>query len=455
MNESHISQLDSQSSKAGRPGVPFRTPLNRRSLSRRLARLNHILIPDKSADRDRLRNTRWVKILGLSASLFFGFSREGRGLWYLAFPIGLASLNVRFAQVHLLFAFIIGALIASWLSRPFFRIKGLRTRVLGPRRVAAESTAVFQIELENTGALSLNRVRLVLPFLPWDGKWTGERQDVSELKPGERALIQAEARFRARGEHHLDPFSLGQLVPFGLSTGPLVPTDSLRFLVVPKIAKVERLQFPPSHSVSLGHRLQSNGNGEDDFSGVRPYRVGDPLRRIHAKTWARTGVPHIREFEDEKDSRVVVCLLTGQGTDEREHEALLSLVAGITARLTLHEGGLNTLLCNEAHFAIEPQVGSAALDLVLDRLATLPFKLEQDLREGTASLTIALGQATSAIFATAGDSRAFSSSILEAKTRGVSCLWLHVGEEEKTEHRRSDRQFVSCQSIEDLEVLRL
>ena len=151
----------------------------------------------------------------------------------------------------------------------------------------------------------------------------------------------------------------------------------------------------------------------------------------------------------------MVCLLTGPGATEREHEALVSLVAGVTARLVLHEGGLSSLLCNQACFPIEPALGSSALDLVLDRLATLPFEAQHDSTERGASLAIALARATGAILAIAGNPEAYASTIVDAKHRGVSCLWLQVSEEVKSGATDAQRRFISCQSIEELEVLRL
>ena len=52
------------------------------------------------------------------------------------------------------------------------------------------------------------------------------------------------ARFVARGEHHLDQFHVAALVPLGLAQSTPLRTDGVRFVVVPRIARVVRVTTP-------------------------------------------------------------------------------------------------------------------------------------------------------------------------------------------------------------------
>jgi hypothetical protein len=45
-----------------------------------------------------------------------------------------------------------------------------------------------------------------------------------------------------------------------------------------------------------------------DLRGVRPYRKGDRIRDLSARTWARTGKPAVREYQEEYFTRVGVVL---------------------------------------------------------------------------------------------------------------------------------------------------
>ena len=47
-----------------------------------------------------------------------------------------------------------------------------------------------------------------------------------------------------------------------------------------------------------GAALSNTAGPSGEFLGLRDYRNGDPMRRIHWKGWARTGRPIVREFEE-------------------------------------------------------------------------------------------------------------------------------------------------------------
>ena len=51
---------------------------------------------------------------------------------------------------------------------------------------------------------------------------------------------------------------------------------------------------------------------------MRDYRPGDPLRRIHWKSWAKTGRPVVKEYQDEFFVRHGLILDTFQNTEKSE-----------------------------------------------------------------------------------------------------------------------------------------
>ena len=48
-----------------------------------------------------------------------------------------------------------------------------------------------------------------------------------------------------------------------------------------------------------GVALASSIGESDEFVALRDYRAGDPMRRIHWRSWARVGRPVVREYQDE------------------------------------------------------------------------------------------------------------------------------------------------------------
>lgn len=401
-------------------------------LKRRFARLNHVLIPDKKTERDRLRSALAVRFLGAFFGFYTHLSREGRALLVLTVPIGFAALDVRFSQTHLLFAMVVGLLVGSWLCRPLFKVSGLRVDVATPPRVAVGAPAHFDVQLSNHGTAALVNLRVAVPFLPWDGRWKETPEGVALLEPGQRSRVGATAVFQARGEHHLDSFEIGQLVSTGLAVGPRFDSVGVRFLVVPKIANVVSLGASAAVPQLDRGLVAANRTGETDIAGVRPYRIGDPLKHLHARTWARTGEPHVREFIDPRDERVALIVVTAVGeATELLKEAALSVASGVAARLTLHDRGLDLLVCDTDVVLVQPRSGQSALDVVLDRLATL--ELAANGANGLSAPAAALRGATSAIVVTAGAPVEVDQLVSHARQRGCVCTWAAVVDSKEDE----------------------
>lgn len=397
---------------------------------RELQRLNHIFIPATKEERDKFRTSRTAKLLRPWVFAFFSLSREGRGLFALTVMIGFAGLDVGQTQVYLMFAMLAGFTLASLAARPFFRARGLSLRVAAAPRVSLGEPLELLVELQNAGERALTDLRVGQPFLPWDGTWLpGPQLGVPTLEPGERRAVVARAVFVARGEHHLDPFSAAVLVPLGLTLGPRRESEGARFLVVPKLAKVERLRVVHRVPEQRVTRVTSRSQGEGEFAGVRRYRAGDPLKHLHARTWARTGVPHIKTYLTERSDRVgLIVMLDGAEATEREKEAALSLAAGIAARLCHDGDGVGDLILDGEAVRIEPRLGRAALEAVLDRLGVVRLTA-QDLAREDAALELS-GAHSSVVLVTADKSPARVRLARGLAERGVPLRWFVVAEDE-------------------------
>jgi uncharacterized protein (DUF58 family) len=333
------------------------------------ARLNHILVPGSSAERDRMRRTRMGRFFKPFFWLYEMLTREGQLVMTLCGLYGAASLDVQNSDGHYLWGALTASLGCSLLAVRAFRLEGVRVEVSSPPRVFAHEDLHFTIALHNTHARDHHDIRVEGPFLPWDGRWTSELQGLPELPAGERVEVTLSARFSARGEHHLDPFRVSALVPLGLAMGPPLRSVGSRFVVVPRIARVEEVTTP------LGQRHQPGGvprvtqTGESmDLRGVRPYQPGDPVRDLHARSWARTGVPVVREYQQEYFRRVAVILDTDAAAlDADAFESAVSLTAGLVARLSREDALVDLLILG--HDAHDLTHLGSSLDATLDLLA--------------------------------------------------------------------------------------
>jgi uncharacterized protein (DUF58 family) len=322
------------------------------------ARWNHILIPTTKVGRDRFRASLFGRLLQPFTWLYGALSDEGRVLALAALAIGGLGLDVQSTVVYLLWSALAGLIFASLVVTPLLEMPGVRVEVDAPRRVTLGDPITFSVAVHNDGlrAHARHAVRVHGPFLPWDGVWLGRSPRIAEIPVGEVVRASIAARFSARGEHHLDAFSATALSPLGLSQGRPASSPGVRFLVVPRIAHVVRLATPPGSRYQPGGVALASRTGESmDLLGVRPYRPGDPVRLLHARTWARTGTPVVREYQEEYFSRIGVVVDAAAGSASRL-EAVLSLAAGVVAFLSRGEALIDLLV-----------VGGRVHDLTLGR----------------------------------------------------------------------------------------
>jgi uncharacterized protein (DUF58 family) len=343
-----------------------------------LAKLNHILIPSTKTERDRFRRGRLGRAVAPLVALFEALSDEGRLVASMAFIVTGFALDVRHMEIYLVWCALVALVVASVLLRGAYRLDDVRVDVELPKRVTIGEEMRFAIVLRNDGARDRHALRVRGPFLPWDGRWSSEPPRVRLLAAGATARVEIGCRFAARGEHHLDSFRAAALVPLGLTLGRPVPTAGCRFLVIPKIARVERLTLPTGRRHQPGGVALASKTGESmDLLGVRPYRVGDPVRDLHAKSWARLGVPVVREYQEEYFSRIGVVVDTdvaaaeaaGAKDPERLLEAAISLAAGVVAHLSRGEALIDLLVAGDRVHELTLGRSLGFLEQALDLLA--------------------------------------------------------------------------------------
>jgi uncharacterized protein (DUF58 family) len=340
---------------------------------RRLARLNHILVPPTQRERDRYRRGRIGRRLVRLSWLFARLSREGRALCSMAGVSLLFAAGIGRSESHLLsiatFSLIVSALVFS----RGYRLSSVSATASAPQRVALGAELSIMIELANDGSRDWQRLRTEPPLLPWDGEFSELPADVETLARGERQRVCARARFAARGAHHLDPFRVAALVPLGIAQGAPQETQGVSFLVVPKVARVTSVGMPSGRRHQPGGVAGASRTGDaSDLAGVRPYRPGDPPRDLHARSWARHGAPMVRQYQEEYFTRIGVVVDTDKTARTAEHlEAALSLSAGIIARLCRGETLVDVLVAGQHAERLSLGRNLASLERALDVLATV------------------------------------------------------------------------------------
>lgn len=312
-------------------------------------RWNHILVPSTKEERDRFRNARAARALRWIVVAFERFSDEGKLLLLFCLFAGALALDSKRSDVYLAWAIVGGLLVASWFGSFFYGLAGVSVELMAPPRVTVGVEAPFTVIVRNGGPRVLESLVVRGPFLPWDGAWLLSHAGVRRIPPLASERVELSARFRSRGDHHLDAFRVRALVPFGFAYGPALASEGLPFLVVPRTANVASLALPRGGRHLLGGASRTSRVADSrELLGVRPYRMGDSARDLHARTWARTGQPVVREYRDLYVSRVGIVLDTDVGrSPEADFEAAIALVAGIVDRLSGSEDVVDRLFLGE------------------------------------------------------------------------------------------------------------
>ncbi|WP_338751600.1 DUF58 domain-containing protein [Janibacter alittae] len=260
-------------------------------------------------------------------------------------------------------------LLASLLTRRPVSLEAGRS--LSPARVPIDGHADVTLTVRNTGRTTspLLRAEEGLAYA------LGDRPHllIPRLRRDEERALHYRVRSHVRGHHTIGPLSVRVSDPFGLTTRSVAVPGHDALVVLPRtLPLLPVLGVPGGSGGESASSPRMALHGEDDF-GVREYRIGDDLRRIHWRSTARTGETMVRQDEEPTRRRALVvlddraCVHAGTGNGG-SFEWSVTAAASITA-LLLGERF-------EVHLHLASDEGGRAvplenLDLALDRLAAV------------------------------------------------------------------------------------
>jgi uncharacterized protein (DUF58 family) len=116
----------------------------------------------------------------------------------------------------------------------------------------------------------------------------------------------------------------------------------------------------------------SNVGQSEEFVALRDYRHGDPLRHIHWRSWAKTGKPIVKEFEDEFFVRHALVLDTFTDDPRSElFEEAVSVAASFACAVLTQESLLDLLFVGPQAYCFTAGRGLAHTDQMLEILASV------------------------------------------------------------------------------------
>jgi len=115
---------------------------------------------------------------------------------------------------------------------------------------------------------------------------------------------------------------------------------------------------------------QSVGDSEE-FVSLRDYRPGDPLKRIHWRSWARIGRPVVREYQDEFFVRHALVLDTFAAAPTPAFEEAVSVAASFACTVGTQDSLLDLLFVGPEAHSVMAGRGVGHVDRMLEILAAV------------------------------------------------------------------------------------
>lgn len=201
---------------------------------------------------------------------------------------------------------------------------------------------------------------------------------VPPAAPGEEVEVPLELTPHRRGALQLKGLVVARADPLGLFRAfRRVPLPQ-SLLVLPKRYPLPPIALPGTMKYQEGGvALASNVGQSEEFVALRDYRHGDPLRHIHWRSWARTGKPVVKEFEDEFFVRHALVLDTFTEDPYSEiFEEAVSIAASFACTIPSQESLLDLLFVGTETYCFTAGRGLAHADQMLEILAGVRASLD-------------------------------------------------------------------------------
>jgi uncharacterized protein (DUF58 family) len=284
----------------------------------------------------------------------------------LALAVSLAFCGFLFGieELYPVGAAAVGLIVAArvWTGSRRWDVRVVRH--VRPARVPAGVPARVELAVVNHG---IDGSPLLAAKDPFDGGRRWARFLVAPLDRGELRWAAYSLPTSRRGVFELGPLQLELSDPFGLTRTATIGCSTSTLTVHPRVDPIRSPAWPAEPDPDRRLPQPVIGRLGDEFYGLREYRVGDDLRRVHWVSTARTDQLMIRQPENLLQGRLTVALdLRAPIQDAVTLEATLSAaasvaMAGIRNRVHVRmvsTGGM------DSGFGTSAAHGAAILDLL-------------------------------------------------------------------------------------------
>jgi hypothetical protein len=336
------------------------------------------------------------------------FTTSGRVVLLCLAASAVVGLDTKQTMAYQAFTFLSAIVAVAMVSSLFFRCRLSATRIL-PRFGTAGAKLVYRVVIENPTGKTQKGLKIfenfenpcpsfkefaetpepvekkrnlfdrVFGYYRWLWLISNKQQAVAPsvamppLQPASKTEVTIEIIPLRRGVVKLTGLTIARPDPFGFFNACMTVWLPQSLLVLPK-----RFDLPPI-GLSGNRRYQSGGvalastvGDSEEFVSMRDYRPGDSPRKIHWKSWAKTGKPIVKEYQDEFFVRHALILDTFQNTDHSEIlEEAVSIAASFACEIQTQESLLDLMFVGLEAYCFTSGRGLAHTDKMLEILAAV------------------------------------------------------------------------------------
>ncbi|TWU17326.1 hypothetical protein Pla52o_53320 [Novipirellula galeiformis] len=148
---------------------------------------------------------------------------------------------------------------------------------------------------------------------------------------------------QSRGRLTFGPLRVASSFPLDLLTAKVTDNHDETLEVFPNLVTLKRgwQRALSGRHEGVSRASERSGRSDGDFFGLRPYRDGDTLRKIHWRTSARLNEPVVSQYE--QSQRYELCVLVdGFLATPKTSNVNVELAISVAASLVLRLSGLTT-----------------------------------------------------------------------------------------------------------------
>ena len=282
-------------------------------------------------------------------SIFIFPTGQGIAFGLLIASLMLGAINYQSSLVYGV-AFLLGSLFLVTILHTFKNLSGVQIEFIGTPGGFVGEDIEFEIRVSRSSGGGREGIRVA---------WPNTVKQWVDIQEREACTIRLFVQAEQRGWFNPGRMLIETYYPLGLLRAWTWVDLTAVALIYPKPIHGES---PLESATQRDTGTLVDPLGSDDFTDVREYQPGDPIKHIIWKSYARTGTPVIKQYSSFLDPRFMLDWNAVQGGTEERLSRLTGLALDADRRL--RDYGLEIPGTN-----IPPACGSHHLQGVLKALA--------------------------------------------------------------------------------------